>query len=430
MNDDQLIHRYLDGHLSAAELVSLNRRLREDAALREHLRLIAEQAVALGDLARRDTAAHMSATTLERKEPRRTAPSRATWLALAASFVFLAVSGWFFSASQPATVLALVESTGTVAWSNGAPIQPGQRLPAGTLETVGDASTAQFRFADGTLITLHGQTELTFSEDGQKILVLSQGTVSAQVMPQPKGRPMLVRTPSAVVEVVGTAFDLTARPEDTWLKVNEGMVKLKRLADGSQVEVPANRSAVASLQTDIQLAPAATPEPLKQWSFDFTTTTPPRDWRGFAKDGLMHASPYVARKHEDGRVTTHFGISIRTAMLPLPLRLMAANNCEFHFRLRQERPGALQVMLLTSRSSGEFGGNFECQIQAPELHPDPDGWCDLVVPLSRFRLVDPQAHMNRFQSDPAGNILTSVIINSFRENRRLALQRFELRTRP
>ena len=55
MNDDLLIQRYLDGRLSRDELEAFQQRLREDAALREHLRDIAEQIVAFGDLARRET---------------------------------------------------------------------------------------------------------------------------------------------------------------------------------------------------------------------------------------------------------------------------------------------------------------------------------------------------------------------------------------
>ena len=52
MNDDLLIQRYLDGTLAGDELALLNQRLRDDSALRDHLRDIAGHAVAMGDLAR------------------------------------------------------------------------------------------------------------------------------------------------------------------------------------------------------------------------------------------------------------------------------------------------------------------------------------------------------------------------------------------
>lgn len=417
MNDDLLTQRYLDGRLTSEEMAVFQQHLREDGELREHLRAIAEQAVALGDLARSKPVAAV-------ERPKKS--GRASWLTLAASLAVLAASAVLFLSNRQPAVLTLVENTGTVTWSDGSPIAPLDRLPAGTIATVGETSSAQFRFGDGTLITLHGETELTFSEDGRKILALSRGTLSAEVKPQPAGRPMLVRTPSAEAEVVGTAFDLTARPEDTVLKVNEGLVKLKRLADGSEINVPANRSAVASLDAGSALDAASTPEPLTNWSFDFTTTTPPRDWRGFAKDGAMHASPYVAKKQDDGRVTTHYGVSVRTALLEEPLRLLATGSSVIRYRLRQEEPGSLQFMLLTHRTGGGFGGNFECKIGADELQPDADGWCEIAIPIARFEPIDSRTQLRQRHPTAAGNVITSAIVSSYREDRKLAVARFEL----
>lgn len=417
MNDELLTQRYLDGTLSADELAVFHQRLREDAALREELRDIAEQAVAFGDLARSEP---VRAPELTTKRP------RPAWLALAASVAVLAASAWLFVSGSPDPVLTLVECTGTVTSGDGSPLSPDDRLPAGSITTVGETSTAQFRFNDGTLITLHGETELTFSEVDQKILALSRGGLSAEVEPQPAGRPMLVRTPSAVAEVVGTAFDLTARPDDTVLKVNEGLVKLKRLADGREVDVSANRSAVASLDAGTSLDAASTPEPLTEWRFDFATTIPPRDWRGVSREGIMHASPYVAKTHDDGRVTTHYGVSIRTALLEDPLRLLATESSVIRYRLRQEEVGSLQFMLLTNRTEGGFGGNFECKIGAEELQPDADGWCEITIPVSRFEPIDARPHLRKRYPSAAGNLITSAIVSTFREDRKLEVVRFEL----
>jgi len=420
-NDDLLIQGYLDGRLSAVELTRLNGRLREDAELREELRLVAIHAVAFGNMARSAPGVR-SAAPAAAVTPRRR--NLMPWLALAASLVVLAASLSLFLNSRPTPVLTLLESSGTVTWSNGVAILPGEPLPAGTLETVGEASTALFRFADGTLITLQGGSELSFSEQGQKNLALSRGTLSAEVRPQPAGRPMLIRTPSAVAEVIGTAFDLTTRAEDTLLKVNEGLVKLKRLADGSQIEVPANRSAVASLDTARVLDASSTPEPLTQWSFDFTTTVPPRDWRGIARDGSMQASPYVAKRLPDGRIITHHGISIRTAMLRQPQRLLVTDTSMIRIQLRQKEPGSLQFMLLTHRRDGGFGGNFECKVSAAELRPDADGWCQILLPIHRFERLDPQGRSS--PSSAAGKLLTAWIVSSFLEDRDLEIRHVEL----
>ena len=345
MNDELLLQRYLDGSIARDDLATLNQRLREDAGLREHLRGIAEQAAAFGDMSRmRHPSANLRAllgsSRLIAGNAKKRGGISAAWLALAASIAVMAASAWIFISSKPAPVLTLLECSGSVSWSHGAPVQPGEKLPAGTLETVGDDSSALFQFDDGSLITLQGEAELSFADTSQKVLTLSRGTLSAEVKPQPAGRPMLIRTPSAMVEVVGTAFDLCARAEDTLLKVNTGLVKLKRLADGSEIAVTANRSALASSRADVRLDAASTPEPLTSWSFNFAQTTPPRDWRGYAKNGRINAMPYIAKKNPDGSLIIHHGVSIRTAMLPQPARLIATADSVIRYRLRQDHRGA------------------------------------------------------------------------------------------
>ncbi len=425
MNDDLLIQRYLDGKLTQDELARLQHRLRDDAALREHLRDIAEQAVAFGDLARCETDTPVGSS--------KTKPDKSVWfttLALAASIAVLATSAWLFLSGRSSTVLTLVESTGSVAWSHGAAIQPGEKLAAGTLETVGETSSAILRFDDGSLITLQGDAELSFANEKQKVLTLARGTLSAEVQPQPAGRPMLIHTPSAVAEVVGTAFDLSARVEDTLLNVNSGLVKLKRLADGREIAVAANRSAVASSEPDSELSAASTPEPLTHWIFDFTQQAPPRNWRGFAKEGRMNALPFIAKKLPDGSVITHHGISIRTAMLEKPAKLLATEQSVIRYRLRQSASRPLTVLLMTHTVSGDYGGNFEAEIATSELHPDADGWCDVRIPLIRFKAIDPREYIRDRHPSPAGNILTGILIHTGRTENKLAISQFSLSPEP
>jgi ferric-dicitrate binding protein FerR (iron transport regulator) len=430
MNDDILIQRDLDRTLDADEMAAFNQRLRDDADLREHLREIAEQAVAMGDFARSE------ADVPARQQPPESA--RISWLALAASIVVLAASAWLWVGRRDAAVLTVVDSSGSVTWSHGGEIREGvangEMLAAGTIETVGETATALLRFADGTLISLTGESDLSFSEDGQKQLVLRKGSLSAQVKPQPKGRPMLVRTPTAEATVLGTTFVLSTRPDDTLLKVDEGTVKLTRLADGSAVDVPAKSSAVASLDSALKLNSANTPAPLTAWSFDFTDTVPPRDWRGIWHDtpegGRMVASPYVAARKSTGHSITHFGISVRTAMLTPPLTLIATDRTVVRYRLRQDRSAPLQVMLLTSKTKGGYGGNFECRVPAERLQPDAQGWCELAIPVAEFLPADSRKYIREKYPSPVGNVLTSVLISSFQTDTRLTVAHFALQSEP
>lgn len=434
MNDTerQLIDLMLDGALPEAECANLLVQIEGNA---EAIAYLADRAQLHSDLRqslkRREV--QQWATAAASPQTMRVVSPASRWfawrplMAAAAVLAFLA-AGWFWVGSREVPVLALVDASGPVAWSADGKwrtdLAIGEQLAAGTIETVGEATSASLRFRDGTLLNLSGDSELSFSENGQKLLVLRKGSLSAQVKPQPTGKPMLVRTASAEARVVGTVFNLAARTEDTLLKVDEGLVKLKRLADGSTIDVPAKSSAVASLDSGLKLNSTTTPEPLTDWSFDFTTTVPPRDWRGVSDGTSMMARPYVASRNSSGDVVTHFGISVRTAQLVPSLSLQVTDKSVVRYRLRQTPNKSLQVMLLTSKTSGGYGGNFEARLDASELKPDADGWCDVAVPVSAFKPLSPK------HSSPMGNIITSALISSLRIDTQLTVTRFELKSEP
>ena len=54
----------------------------------------------------------------------------------------------------------------------------------------------ELEFNDGSQVVIAGNSMLTISDLGQKELRLREGSFSANVIPQPKGKPMLVRTRS------------------------------------------------------------------------------------------------------------------------------------------------------------------------------------------------------------------------------------------
>ncbi len=433
MNDEFLIQRHLDGTLATEEYALFNQRLREDVDLRAYLREIATQAVAMGDFARAT-----KSTVTPAPKPSHVRFGWGSPLAFAASFVLLGASVWLWMGRRDLPVLTLVDASGSVSWSQGGElrvnVKEGETLTEGMLETLGETSTAQFRFQDGTLITLSGETELSFSEDRQKLLVLRKGSLSAQVKPQPNRRPMIVRTPSAEAEIVGTTFNLSARPDDTLLKVEEGRVRLKRLADGTSIDVPAKSSAVASLVSALKLDLSVTPEPLTSWSFDFTNHVPPRIWRGVWHDtpegGRMVASPYVANKAADGSIITHFGVSVRTAYLSPALAMLVSDQSILRYRLKQAISAPLQVMLLTNTIKGGYGGNFECKLPAEELKPDADGWCDIEIPITRFKSVEKRPQVSARHLSPIGNVVTSFLLSSFKTDTGLTVAKFELHTQP
>lgn len=409
MNHDLLLQRMLDGTLTPAEHAEINRRLLDHAALREHLRDVAEQAVAMGDFARAAAARVVVAPPKKR--------TRLAWampLALAAALALLASAASFWMRGRAALIVTVTETTGTVIWSRGGEsregLQPGDRLAAGTLETTGDTATAQFRFGDGTLVTLAGDAQLALADGGQKQLALRRGSLSADVQPQPAGRPMIVRTPSAEVEVLGTHFGLTAGDEVTSLTVGKGHVKMRRLADDDTVEVSANQRATATLESNAPLVAQAFADVPTQWHYPMQTP-PPQAWRGSWRAGTaaepprIEARPYVAGRKRSGDPIVFHGISFN----PVPdealgfVRLGASSVLTIRFRLTKVVP--LQIFLCTRDSGGSFAGNFN---SAAIKATGPAGqWQELMVPLHKLWPLTP----NRSRS-PAGLIGCKTIVHT------------------
>ena len=156
-------------------------------------------------------------------------------------------------------------------------IAEGAKLGVGdALFTVGESSFALVELADDSVLAVAGNTELELSVSGsQKRFVLRRGDVMAQVVPQPVRKPMLLETPLARAEVVGTTLSLFASLGLTQLAVLEGHVRLTRLTDGTTIDVEEGYTAVASEDS------AFSPEPLvpvtSLWEEGFDTGVP-ADW--------------------------------------------------------------------------------------------------------------------------------------------------------
>lgn len=169
---------------------------------------------------------------------------------LAATLLIVASVVWLNSSSPEIGTIAEVH--GSVRWTGQDGVvfdqlQAGDSLPGGTLEILAADAWASFRFHDGSIVTLSGKAEAVLSDRDQKQLLLRHGSFSADVEPQPTNSPMVVQTPAAEIQVLGTQFNVTVRTTETELKVNEGRVNFLRSSDGKVLEVPAEHLAIASL---------------------------------------------------------------------------------------------------------------------------------------------------------------------------------------
>ena len=77
---------------------------------------------------------------------------------------------------------------------------------------------------------------------------------------------MIIQTPSTVIEVVGTRFEVEALQAFTTVNVREGNVRLKHLVDGNSVNIPADYRVIAEAGGDLSPMPLPAAEKLLEES--------------------------------------------------------------------------------------------------------------------------------------------------------------------
>ena len=297
---------------------------------------------------------------------------------------------------QPEPVV-LAEVSGAVTWVDQAgqthhDVKPGDKLRGGTLQVQGTTSFAELLFRDGSTVTLGGESEMTLAASPQKILVVRSGDLRAEVSPQPAGRPMLVRTPTAEVEVLGTRFSMAVDPQETKLTVAQGRVQMRRLADGSTTEVPAEESAVATLQTTNALKSERRLPPAARWRQTFEQP-PAKTWKGdwkaadAADPGRLRAVPEVYDRNKFGGS----GIAYVVKVADTCHHVAAAEpGSVLSIRWRTARPANLVVLVGLHSPTCDFRGTFQADFQPGDVQPDAAGWCSVRLPLSALRGGMPQ----------------------------------------
>jgi hypothetical protein len=234
------------------------------------------------------------------------------WRAALAAAVLLVAGVYFFlKARVEPEVAALTEMNGALQWTGDGgrvvrDLEAGGLLHGGTLESLSADSWAVLTFRDGSTVTLSGQSMLTISAGEQKELHLREGNVSAWVAPQRDGSPMLIHTPTAKLEVLGTRLDIEAETSATTLRVNEGRVRVTRLADGNVVEVGTDHQVVASASRLSEFKVTRRPASVSSWQSSLPTGAGYGEWvpepRG--GDGSLRTAPMLLNYQKEP-ITLH-----------------------------------------------------------------------------------------------------------------------------
>ena len=287
----------------------------------------------------------------------------------------------------------VTEMVGAVRWTSGDGevadgLAAGALLSGGTLEALGPESWCTLRFRDTSTVTLSCSGRLTISRLAQKDLRLHMGALSAVVSPQPAGWPMVIHTPEADLHVLGTAFSVEVGPSSTALCVNEGRVRVTRLADGSSAEVPAGHRAVASPD------PGSTLKVVPR-------SAPTAEWRGRLPDGTIHgtwvpsaggrgrllATPFLL--HRDGEPIT-LRVAAQSVSRDGNQPVVLEANSAFRIRGSVTSAGTVYFGFSAARVDGQFAGKFIIVCPVPAL-TDGAGVLDLWFRLTDFQplaLVD------------------------------------------
>lgn len=227
---EELFVRYWDNTLTAAETAELEQLLETDPAARDGFARLVQQAVIAADLPEDSPL-----------EPRRPDPpggarrwSRRRVLGyvgggLAAGLGAVALGRWLRPEAAPDTV-RVVSTTGDVtvrAFDGNRAAAAGVVPRGGSVSTHGPGSSAVLAYADGTTVTLTGNSTVTVAATGRR-LILSQGVVTADVRWRPDA---------------GEAFAL-ATAQVTLTNLNGKMVTIGRVARATEVE--AHRGSVTA----------------------------------------------------------------------------------------------------------------------------------------------------------------------------------------
>ena len=281
---ENLIAAWLDGRISEAESESLQQELRESAEARATFNTFAQLDAVIREVADTEGVGAISqASGSSVSIPKRATPPYArALLAIAAGIIIALTAVLYFQPMKAGRNIVRIKGlNGTLTWigdggqmvqGSDSPQTPtrwsnvlgkGAELPGGTIEGMAPDSWFELEFHDGSIGMISGDSILTFSDQGQKELRLKQGRFSASVVPQPAGKPMLIHTPSAVLKVIGTQFDVEAVHDSTMLYVREGKVQITRIRDGKTVDVPAGYRVVAAADSAMLLRPVA---PDRTWA--------------------------------------------------------------------------------------------------------------------------------------------------------------------
>jgi hypothetical protein len=253
-----------------------------------------------------------------------------------------------------------------------------------TVRTSGSRSATVVACGDGTRLTLVGNTSVTCGQSNGMSFVIHHGTLAAAVRPQPRELPLVLATPTAKMEVLGTRLLIEAGQRRTDLNVTEGRVRLVRVKDGESIEVAGGKRATVTDQEQLKVEDV--PRLADVWEVDFEAGLP-AGWE-VGEHVTQHLPPHSrgavrAARHEGDDGETYHSIVSGSAWSE---GLFAVGkNSHLHVTMKMDNPQWLNLFLITRTADPQnprFCSNFIFKA-FPKL--PPGRWQTISIPLASFR---------------------------------------------
>ena len=410
---DELFERHLHGELSDVEKENVAELLDSDAAARQQFVELAQWDTELGETIREhaepvdneDLLPSSKGTTGRGGEntfwlsPFATFTTATVLFILFSSFLYLQRRTRFapeekivLSQTASSPIATITGLKGSLLWTGNQgevvlDMHVGRELTGGTIEGLAPDSWFELQFQDGSIVTISGTSMLTFADVGQKKLRLKQGAFTADVVPQPVGKPMIIQTPSTVIEVVGTRFEVEALQAFTTVNVREGNVRLKHLVDGNAVDIPADYRVIAEAGGD--LSPMPLPAAENYWKSQLDVQA-----GGFGKWLPATKKRPAAQKALPFIPVNNPNVSLLLLSIPVSGRsgppVVLTPHATFRVRGRLHDSAQVHFGIAVSYGNGEFAGMFRGDLlkKQPVSEIDDEKEFEAVYQLSDFT-VDP-----------------------------------------
>ena len=399
---DTLLARLVDEELSPTETKRLNEILSDNPAARDQYHAYMDVHEAL-----QEQFSIPDFTALDKVVTPEPEPSyRRPILAMAA----LVVIGFFINflvvqpPSKPVAIAKIKALSGSLVFTGDRGIvrkdlKEGDSLEGGTIEGMTPDAWFELEFSDGSIVMISGNSMLTFSDDGQKKLRLKEGGFSANVNPQPKDKPMLVSTRTALFEVMGTRFSVDAEPTAATLRVSEGRVRATRLSDNLSVEVPAKHRVVAS--QDHELTPERLPDSISIWEsrLERGAKGGHGDWVP-AQGGeppYLRAIPYTIAAKIDAKQRTIYTLGKSALRKDSPPVILKPGS-RIRVQGKMDTPHKIWFGVTLRSPDGDFAGRFQIIVPAERFQPGET--FDVTLNPEEYHL-DPS--LKKWASDLAKN---------------------------